>query len=205
MKEIDDFLPRYVTPALRARGFRKSGHTYRKRFESGDWSIFSFRGYPLGIRGSFLAEASFVPAPVWDWFVYTRPNLATKQPQGWWEWSSALGPRHAGGNWTYETDLERELVGAVLADRLDEVAPLFDEFAAEPAWLVSLAMSDEKQDFDQLPQLGAKFRSSVWRACLFARAGMAPELESVLVDTDSHPAMGLRRWAEHYGATPSPE
>jgi hypothetical protein len=49
VKEIDDFLPRWVTPALSARGYRKSSHTYRKHFESGDWGLFSFTSFPASL------------------------------------------------------------------------------------------------------------------------------------------------------------
>lgn len=199
MKEIDDFLPRHVTPVLSPRGFRKSGHAHRKGFESGDWAIFSFRGYPVGIRGSFLAEASFVPGPVWDWFVFTRPDLATKQPQGWWlEWSNPLGPHHADSNWIYENDIERELVGSMLADRLNEVATLFDELAVEPTRLLWLVLSDEQHEFGELPHLGSKLRSTVWRACLLAQAELTQELEKELAEADPYPNLGLRAWAEHY-------
>jgi hypothetical protein len=139
VKEIDDFLPRWVTPALSARGYRKSSHTYRKHFESGDWGVLSFRGSPLtDVRGSFVADASFVPAPLFDWFNFAHPGLAMKQPTGWWgDWGNPLTSLHGSG-WQYQTDAERAICGALLVDRLAEVASQFDRFAAEPDLLVSL-------------------------------------------------------------------
>ena len=198
MKEIDDFLPRWVTPALSPRGYRKSSHTYRKRFESGDWGVLSFRGYPLGVRGSFLADASFVPGPLFDWFNFAHPDLAMKQPTGWWaDWGNPLSPRH-GTSWEYETDAERDACGALMVDRLDAVVSLFDRLAAEPDLLVSLALTREQPSFEELPLLGNHLRHPTWRAALLIRRGPSAELEQALADANAYPVLRLRRWAEHY-------
>ena len=107
-------------------------------------------------------------------------------------------PYHADSNWTYETDVERELIGSMLADRLNEVATLFDELAVDRTRLLWLVLSNERHEFEELPLLGGKLRSKVWRACLLAQAGLSEELETELAEADAYPSLGLRAWADHY-------
>lgn len=199
MKEIDDFLPRWVTPALSPQGYRKSSHTYRKHFASGDWAVFSFRGYPLpDARGSFLADASFVPGPLFDWFNFANPGLAMKQPTGWWaDWANPLNVL-GGSGWAYRSDAERDICGGLLVDRLGEVCSLFDHFAGEPDLLLSLVLSRERHDFDELPLFDLHLQRAPWRAALLIRRGPSPELEQALADADAYPNLRMRQWAEHY-------
>lgn len=201
-KELDELLRRFVTPVLSMRGLRKSGHSYRKRYEGGDWAVISFRGHPTGLRGSFLAEASFVPDPTWDWFCFQSPSLATTKPQGWWlDWSNPLAPHNEGSIWTYETDDERNTVASVLIDRLNEVVTLFDGLAASPQRQLALVLDAEVHNFGELPHLGRKFQSRTWRTCLLARAGYNHELEEALQQADLYPNLRLRPWVEYYVRT----
>lgn len=201
VREIDDFLSRFVTRVLSERGFRKSSHTYRKRYESGDWSIFSFRGYPLpDVRGSFHVDASFVPKPMWDWFMATRPKLAKKQPTGQWiYWGTPLGPLAGLANrWEYQTDTERELTASLLADRLAEVSNLFDTFAEEPDLLLSQVLTSEPTPFPELPLFHHHLRHHVWRVALLARRGPSTQLNAAVAASDPYPALQLRHWVDDY-------
>jgi hypothetical protein len=199
VKEIDDFLPRWVTPSLSPRGYRKSAHTYRKRFESGDWGVFSFTGFPLpDVRGSFTAAAAFVPAPLFDWFNFAHPDAATKQPYASWiNWGNPVKSLH-GGDWQYQTDAEREICGGMLVERLTEVADLFDRFDSEPDLLLSLALAGKQQTFDELPWFGHHLEHPTWRAALLIRRGPSPGLEQALADADAYPILRLRQWADGY-------
>ncbi len=199
MKEIDDFLPRWVTPALSPRGYRKSSHTYRKHFESGDWGVFSFRGFPLtNVRGSFVADASFVPGPLFDWFNYAHPGPGDEAAN---RLVVVLGQPTvipARRRLAVSTDAERDICGGLLVDRLAEVAPLFDRFAAEPDLLVSLALTQEHHDCDELPLSRSHLQHPTWRAALLIRRVPSPELEQALTDADGYPLLLLRQWTEHY-------
>lgn len=199
MAELDDFLARWVTPMLAARGYRKSRHTYRKQFTNGDWSVLSFRGYPLGILGSFLVDAAFVPAPMWEWFRFRSPQLAGKAPTGWWsDWGAPL-PADDSPIWRYATVGQRDDVGARLADRLAAVVDQYDRFGTDPDVLLALALDPERAAADPAPVSGSHLaHDHKYRACLLIRRGWTPELERELAWSDAFPALRLRQWATQY-------
>jgi hypothetical protein len=199
MAELDDFLARWVTGMLAARGYRKSRHTYRKQFSSGDWSVLSFRGNPTGILGSFLVDASFVPAPMWDWFQFRSPSLAGKAPTGWWmDWSAPVAAEDFPA-WRYETAKQRDRVGTLLAYRSAEIVDQYDRFGTDPDALLGLALDPDRASSETTPL-------SVWHlrhdrkylACLLIRRGWSPELERELQWSDEFPALRLREWAEQF-------
>jgi hypothetical protein len=197
--ELDDFLARWVTAILSARGYKKSRHTYRKQFTNSDWSVLSFRGYPTGILGSFLVDASFVPSPMWDWFRFRSPNLAGKAPTGWWsDWSAPLAPDDF-PVWRYETIEQRDHVGALLGERLARVVDQYDWFGTDPDALLDLALDPERAASDTTPLGRWHLRhDSKYLACLLIRRGWSPELERELEWSDGFPALRLREWAEQY-------
>lgn len=200
MKEIDDFLPRWVTPALAPLGFRKSSHTYRRCYPNGDWTVFSFRARPLpDVRGNFLVDASFIPEPLFDWFNFANPDLTMNRPTGWWiDWGTPLKALH-GNDWQYQSDAEREICGAFLEDRLTEVATLFGRFAAEPDLLVSMALApDEWPQCESVPLFAQHLRKATWRTALLIRRGSTPELEQTLAECDPHPHLRMREWVDSY-------
>jgi hypothetical protein len=200
VKEIDDFLRRWVTPALAPRGYRKASHTFRKRFEGGDWGAFSFRSYPLsGTRGSLIATATFIPDPLHDWFNFTHPDLATKLPNTEWSyWGGSRVTNLHGGDWQYETDAERDICGGMLVERLHGVADLLDRFGSEPEFLVAEAWKEELQPFDDLPGFHHHLRHPAWRVALLIRRGPSPELAQALDEADAAPYFHLREWAGYY-------
>jgi hypothetical protein len=197
VKEIDDFLLRWVTPMLRQTGYRKSHHMYRKRFGDGDWAVFSFRDYPLpNARGSFLAEASFVPARLLEWFNYSHPTQAMKQPTGWlMYWSNPLPPSE-GHTWAYESDAERELCAAELIDRLHAVAGLFQRFGENPKLLASAVLEQKPPALRELSTLASHFHHPAWRAAVLVDRGSSPELRQAVADADQFPALRLRDWVQ---------
>jgi hypothetical protein len=198
--ELDDFLARWAHPMLAARGYRKSRHTFRKRF-SGGWSVLSFRAYRLGIRGSFHADASFVPEPLFDWFSFRSPDLAGKEPTGWWmDWATPLRAS-LGNDWRYESVGQAEDRGILLGERLAEVVERFDEFGVDEDALLRLVLHPESFQSEAIPLFQHCLRRPTYRASVLIRRGHSPELASILDWSDEYPALRLRDWAGHYLAT----
>jgi hypothetical protein len=198
VKEIDDFLPRFVTPTLSPLGYRKSGHTYRRQFASGDWGIISFRAYPVDIRGSFHVDASFVPGPLFDWFCFRSPDLASKEPTGWWmDWGAPVGTA-LGNDWRYESDDERDVCASLLIERLTAVTASFDQLGNDADLLLRAALGDTEGEASELPSVSRHLRHPTWKAALLIRRGRSPELEAALAEADAYPALRLREWADRY-------
>jgi hypothetical protein len=199
--ELDDFVARWASPLLAARGYRKSRLTYRKQYRSGAWSVLSFRARPTGILGRFLADASFVPGPLFDWFRFRSPDLAGDEPTGWWlDWGTPL--RAGGGNtWEYDSEGQREDKGILLGERLAEVVDRFDEFGVDDDALVRLVLDPERFTSEALPLFHTHLRRGTYRASVLIGHGPSTELDEVLDWSDDYPALRLREWADHYRAT----
>lgn len=182
---------------LAARGYRKSRHTFRKRFSNG-WSVLSFRSDPVGILGSFNADASFVPEPLFDWFRYRSPDLAGREPTGWWmHWSTPL--RASSGNeWSYESVGQREDRGILLGERLAEVVDRFDEFGADQDALLRLVLHPDQFASDAIPLFKACLAHLPYRASVLISRGHSAELDVTLDESDAYPALRLREWADRY-------
>lgn len=185
---------------LAARGYRKSRHTFRKRFSNG-WSVLSFRAYPLGILGSFLVDASFVPEPLFDWFKFTSPGLAGREPTGWWmHWATPLRAS-LGNDWRYETVGQAEDRDILLGERLAEVVDRFDEFGADQDALLRLVLRPEHFESDAIPSFKRCLARPTYRASVLISRGHSPELDSILDWSDAYPSLELREWADRYLAT----
>lgn len=197
MAELDDFLARWAHPVLAARGYRKSRHTFRKRFSEG-WSVVSFRSNPVGVLGSFNADASFVPEPLFDWFKFTSPGLAGKEPTGSWVvWSTPLRAG-SGNDWRYESAGQREDRGILLGERLAEVVDRFDEFGASQDALLRLVLRPEQFASNAIPMFKTRLAYPPYRASVLIWRGPSPELDATLNWSDAYPALRLREWADHY-------
>ena len=201
MNEIDDFLARQVTPVLQPLSYRKSAHTYRKQYPNGDWAVFGFRSFPVGVLGSFLVDAAFVPEPLFDRFCFAAPALASKAPTAnWINWANPITSPAETGDWEYDTDAERTARAAELAERLTAAASLMDALGADPDILVDAALRPGTNRFPELSWLDRNLWRPEWRAAVLIRRGPSAELDAAIAEADSYPTLRLREWAADYAA-----
>ena len=129
-RELSEFLRDWATPHLRAAGYRKSHHTFRRISAAGDQAGIQFRGYALGVLGSFLLDVWVVPEPWWDLVHFdpdgTRPfpaRPATYDAAFHWQQGSTVADASSHrwrGAWQYDSVAERDQVGHHLQDLLRE-------------------------------------------------------------------------------------
>lgn len=120
--ELDLFLADCVGPNLRAAGFRKSHHSFRLEGADGDQAVLQFRGYPMGMLGSFLFDIWVTLEPVWD-FTHYRPDKARTYPKrsnssdATFHWQQGQPPKSFGA-WSYNTIAERDQTCHLMTDML---------------------------------------------------------------------------------------
>ncbi|QNA77625.1 hypothetical protein C8250_042930 [Streptomyces sp. So13.3] len=95
VKQLDDILKEYVTPAVKPAGFKKKGSTYQLTASSGDSAFLQF--HPRRIDPDnvvFEAQWSMVPEPYWQWLnrEYLVADIPAPHPSGVLAGSRILPP-----------------------------------------------------------------------------------------------------------------
>ncbi len=124
-EELDYFLATFVTPFLKANGYRKSAHTYRKAAPNGDQVSIQFRGWALGEWCTFLLIASAMSEPLWDCLHFesgkTYPaRRVLEGDSGGYSWrvgAPGSRPTHA-EPWSYSSVEKRRGMASALRDVL---------------------------------------------------------------------------------------
>ena len=182
--ELESFLAEFVSPHLRAAGFRKSAHTFRRRQPNGDEAAMQFRAWPMARLCSFLFDIWITIEPWWDLrhFNPDRPKPyparthtydATFQRQARMPelddpWSSH------GAFWAFDESASRDQVGHQIQDLVLGHVLADVEVALDRGSLLEAAAN-------KVPILGHTPRSEHLHRALLVDAGPSDELDEVLL------------------------
>ena len=126
--ELESFLAQFIGPHLRAAGFRKSAHTFRRRENNGDEAVMQFRAWPMGGLCSFLFDVWVALEPVWDFHHFNR-DRPSAYPARTQSYDAAVGSQPSpptpddpwpvwNGPWCFEDSASRYQTGHLMEEFL---------------------------------------------------------------------------------------